>query len=244
MQGRTVSFGDFWVGYIGPTDAQTAHSHFAIQLAIGLDRDIAIDVQDQAFTGRGVIVGLEVEHRTMGSDDHWACLYIHPDAPLGRALTARLAGRPALLADGAILDCFKAAASLDEFVTSLSAMLTNPEVLDTRLHNALDLLRQDRSGPGAVARAARAVGLSDSRLRYFASTQMGPPLSQWIILRKLERASRAMACGADLTDAAADGGFSDQAHLSRMMRRMVGMTPGAAAVFLRKTGDSFKIGSR
>jgi len=244
MQGRTVSFGDFWVGYIGPVDAQTAHSHVAIQLAIGLDRDIVIDVAEHAYTGRGVIVGLEVEHKAMGDDGHWACLYIHPDAPLGRALTARLAGRRAALADADILDCFRAAAGLDEFVESLSAMLTNPEVLDTRLHDALDLLRQDRSGPGAVARAARAVGLSDSRLRYFASTQMGPPLSQWIILRKLERASRAMACGAGLTDAAADGGFSDQAHLSRMMRRMVGMTPGAAAVFLRETSDSFKIESR
>lgn len=241
MQGRTISFGDFWVAYIGPADVQTAHSHVAIQLAIGLERDIVIELADQTFRGRGVIVGVEVEHRAIGSDGYWACLYIHPDAPLGRALTARLAGRQALLAHADILDCFQAASSLDEFVQSLSAMLTNPEVLDTRLHNALVLLRKDRSGPGAVARAARAVGLSDSRLRYFASTQMGPPLSQWIILRKLERASRAMACGADLTDAAADGGFSDQAHLSRMMRRMVGMTPGAAAVFLRETSDSFKI---
>jgi len=56
----------------------------------------------------------------------------------------------------------------------------------------------------------------------------------------LERASKSLAGGSTLSDAAADGGFSDQAHLARMMRRMIGMTPRTAAVVLRKPSVSFK----
>jgi AraC-like DNA-binding protein len=40
------------------------------------------------------------------------------------------------------------------------------------------------------------------------------------------RARRLIESGADLAQAAADAGFADQSHLTRVFRAMVGVTPG------------------
>lgn len=84
-----------------------------------------------------------------------------------------------------------------------------------------------------MAEAAREVGLSASRLRSLAREALGAPLSRWMLWRKLERSLRAVAGGARLVDAAAEGAFSDQAHLARTMRRMFGVTPREASRVLR-----------
>ena len=45
-----------------------------------------------------------------------------------------------------------------------------------------------------------------------------------------------MNAGHDLAQAAADAGFADQAHLTRTMSEVIGLTPGVAA----RVGDFFK----
>jgi transcriptional regulator GlxA family with amidase domain len=53
------------------------------------------------------------------------------------------------------------------------------------------------------------------------------PLIGW-----LQRASRSLARGASLAEAALDAGFADQAHLSRSMRRVFGVTPATVAALI------------
>jgi AraC-like DNA-binding protein len=119
-------------------------------------------------------------------------------------------------------------------------VLDYPQVLDHRLERALDTLRHDPGDLGAMARAAASVDLSEPRLRSLAYQQLGVPLSQWMIWRKLERSAIAISNGAALADAAMEGGFADQAHLARTMRRMFGITAGQAVTPLRRASDSFK----
>lgn len=235
-----VTFGDYWLGYTGKTDQTAAHAHVAIQLCIGLRYDITVEFGNHTLSAPGVLIGPSVDHRSLPNADRVAFLHFYPDAPLGRALKALLdeSGKAAVSPD--IVDCVRQAANFDEVVAALELKLVPPDSFDPRLSNALHLLRQDWAGIGAVSRAASAVGLSSPRLRFFATHQMGVPLSQWIIWRKLERACHALAHDASLSDAAIAGGFADQAHLTRMMRRMVGMSPSRVAVVLRNTSDSFK----
>lgn len=99
--------------------------------------------------------------------------------------------------------------------------------LDSRLQAALAFLAT-AEGIGSVGRAAAVVGLSHARLRALAQAQMGVPLSRWMAWRRLNRAGDALARGAGLAEAALAAGFADQAHLSRDMRKILGITPGAA----------------
>lgn len=240
MWDGSVTFGDSWAGYIGRADQNTAHSHVAIQLCIGLSHEVTLELPGQVIRAAGVIVGPNVEHRAVADSHPVAFVYVSPDTPLGRALNALLQDNGIAFASEELLDSFLRADSLSSFVDALGRLLAISPPIDHRLYKALNILRMDRGGPGCVTRAANAVGLSGPRLRFVATRQMGVSLSQWIIWNKLERAFKSLAGGSTLSDAAADGGFADQAHLARMMRRMIGMTPRTAAMVLRKTSVSFK----
>jgi len=98
---------------------------------------------------------------------------------------------------------------------------------DIRLVTALETLAEN-PGKVSIEDAAAIVELSVSRLRALAQKELGFPLSTWVLWRKLERAAQSLASGMDLAHAAIAGGFSDQAHFSRTMRRIFGITPMSA----------------
>lgn len=102
--------------------------------------------------------------------------------------------------------------------------------LDPRLAEALDALR-DRSVP--MPALAAMVGLSPQRLRALARDQVGMPLSRWRSWERLRRAAAVLQDGESLAAAALAAGFADQAHLTRQMREMVGLTPAAVLPALR-----------
>ncbi len=55
---------------------------------------------------------------------------------------------------------------------------------------------------------------------------LGTSPHRYLVMRRLERAKRLISTGNGLADAAADVGFSDQAHFTRHFRKAFGMTPG------------------
>ncbi|WP_433137549.1 helix-turn-helix transcriptional regulator [Actinomadura nitritigenes] len=97
--------------------------------------------------------------------------------------------------------------------------------LDGRLLDAMRVLMDERIPMAALA--AR-VGLSPQRLRALARAELGMPLARWRIWRRLARAAEALREGRTLSGAALAGGFADQAHFTREMRRMMGLTPAEA----------------
>lgn len=240
MQGPTIAFGEEWSGYVGHSDQSAAHNHVAIQICIGLKSNVIVQVGQQLLNAPVVIIAPFVEHCAIVTDDRVAYLYVYPDAPLGRALTRLLGEADFVLPQTALIYALAAQPSLEAAVSTLVAQLVAEDPIDDRLAKALKALRNDWSGQGAVSRAAAAAGLSSPRLRVLARSQIGVPLSQWIVWRKLERACRSLAEGADLTQAAMDGMFADQAHFSRMMQRMIGISPARAACAMRDASETFK----
>jgi AraC-like DNA-binding protein len=77
------------------------------------------------------------------------------------------------------------------------------------------------------------VGLSPQRLRALARDQLGMPLARWRVWTRLRRAAEALQAGQSLADAANTAGFADQAHLTRQMREMMGLTPAVVVPLLR-----------
>ncbi|MGV0912292.1 helix-turn-helix domain-containing protein [Martelella sp. FOR1707] len=93
------------------------------------------------------------------------------------------------------------------------------------------LLSRFEASPHArmtVAEMAETVGLSESWFsEVFRQTTGKTPL-QWQLARRVERA-KDLLVGSDISvaDAAAELGFSDQAHLTRVFRQVTGETPAA-----------------
>jgi AraC-like DNA-binding protein len=95
--------------------------------------------------------------------------------------------------------------------------------------SARSLIDDDPVATLTLAALARQADLSRYQfLRSFArATGLTP--HAYLMQRRIHRARQLIANGARLSDAAADSGFADQSHMTRLFVRSFGMAPGAYA---------------
>lgn len=91
--------------------------------------------------------------------------------------------------------------------------------------------------------AARALGVSLRSLQRLL-VQTGAPFGYWRGLSRARRCTRLMIAQPDqpLADAALSCGYSDQAHMTREMRRWLGVTPAALRWDDRRAAITAQIG--
>nr|WP_315457955.1 AraC family transcriptional regulator [uncultured Sphingorhabdus sp.] len=220
-------FGPSWAIYRGQAADNTPHAHAAIQIVFGDNGDVAIASADGIeWTGPGFAIRPLVEH-SLAPTGEVALLYIEPQSPLAFYVADAIGDVDIASIDPAIL-AFKPGQPGVIWNKNLETLVpVNKAAIDERLLAALELLAKE-PGSRSIGDTALACNLSESRLRTLARGQLGLPLSTWLIWRKLERATRTLHEGTTLSDAAAAGGFADQAHFARAMRRMFGITPRTA----------------
>lgn len=97
-----------------------------------------------------------------------------------------------------------------------SRMTAIDRFIDAHLHERL-----------GVARLARELELSVGHLVRSFRQGVGMTPHRYIMERRLSRARLLIAAHHPIALAAVDCGFSDQAHLTRSMRRAIGVTPGS-----------------
>lgn len=233
-------FGDGWAAYEGSPADHSPHAHVAVQLAVARSGLIDVDLDEgRVLRGRALIIGPRVRHRMAQGQASVLLIYLETHTPLVSKLLALIAPAEAAVAPQPVSDLLSRDASAGRVVADLQAWVgVTKTPVDPRLEQALITASEDPA-PGAITRAATAVGLSAARLRALAQAQLSAPLSQWLLWRKLERSGRALAGGATAADSALAGGFADQAHLSRTMKRMFGVTPVEAARSLGPVDDRF-----
>jgi AraC family transcriptional regulator len=73
---------------------------------------------------------------------------------------------------------------------------------------------------------AGVAGVSSSRLNALFKRSFGLSVHQYVICQRVERAMHLLSKpGVRLCDVAQQSGFSDQSHMTRFMRRIIGITP-------------------
>lgn len=92
--------------------------------------------------------------------------------------------------------------------------------IDPRVAAAVRALDADE--PISLDAAARAAGLSASRLRHRFSEETGVPFRRYRAWMRMRRAIGAVISGANLTEAAYAAGFADQPHFAHDFRRTFG----------------------
>jgi AraC-like DNA-binding protein len=108
---------------------------------------------------------------------------------------------------------------------------------DPRMVAAVESLERQAGRPRieALARAA-ALSMRGFQLRFRAAVGLAP--KQFARLMRLQATLRALDAGdARITDLASDGGFADQAHATRELRRVTGLAPARLRAALRRDRD-------
>lgn len=227
-------FGESWACYRGISAHNTLHEHAAIQIVFAHSGDaIVTDSDGLEHSGKTIIIRPLVSH-ALSSNAEVTIIYIEPQSPLAFRVADCISDADIAVGEDPNFLEFVPNAPLDLWESGIARSISGKTVpIDERLTNALALLKRD-PGRLRIEDAAFKVGLSHSRLRTLAGQQLGLPLSTWLIWRKLESAAQALGEGLSLADAAAAGGFADQAHFARVMRRMFGITPRTAQHVARR----------
>lgn len=228
-------FGDCWAAYRGPSGDNAPHAHAALQVTLAVSGCVAIrDSVGIRHEHNALVVRAGATH-TLEPCARVIVLLCDPNSAAATPL--KLITRDAEVAPlaEALAVNIEIDAGLERMMDAFAPSRTP---IDKRLQSAMNFLETNPGQP--IAAAAAHCGLSPARLRAIAAQDMGVPLGNWVNWRMLRRAGLALAAGASLAEAALLGGFADQAHFSRTMQRMTGLTPSTARTPLRGPIDPFK----
>jgi len=217
--------GDTWLTYRGRAADNRPHAHATLQLTVSLGPEISIsDEKDRLISGSALCVKAGKRH-TLHPSENAVLVLIEPQSRLADHVQSFAGEDDISKVDPSLVEQINWAGELESLLAPLE-MNGNclASRIDGRLTKALEFLRTSEL-KGAIAAAAKVCGLSEPRLRAIAKEQLGVPLSKWLVWQATRRSALAMADGASLADAAYAGGFADQAHLTRTMGRIMGVTP-------------------
>lgn len=124
--------------------------------------------------------------------------------------------------------------AVDEALLSLSGAVTQiprrePGLANDVIHLARERMDDDPASPITLAEMASAAGLSPFQLLRGFSRRMGITPHGYLMQRRLGLARQRIVQGCSLAEAAADAGFADQSHMTRLFVRSFGYTPGLFA---------------
>jgi len=235
--------------YLGPAFGLTPHRNATAVLAVALDG--AIGVADDPADGdtsyrstRSVLILPNSLHHLRIDRGSMAFLYVDP---FGRDLAAlRLRMREIgpragfdLVEEGQVIELLGAIAA--RAMTRDQARRAVGELLgigsrvttDARIVDALRCMRDAPERSHRLAELGKRAGLSPSRFLHLFKAETGVPLRRYRIWNRIGAASRAIAEGRTLTEAAHGAGFASSAHFSTAFRDMFGMMPSELFAALR-----------
>jgi len=225
--------GNFFIGnsfalYTGErTDKNETHKHVAYQLIHSHSEKVEVtNESNKKVVGQTIVIPPLVSH-SIHSDFPLTLVYLEPHSHLATTLLKSKGLKSITVFNPSDLSI-----ALNQknsvLIDALTLLASKPASgVDHRVLLAMDRLDQN-PGEISIALAARISGLSASRLRALVRDQLGISLATWLIWRKLKSTGDQLNKGASLIEASIAGGFSDQAHFARSMRRMFGITPSTA----------------
>ncbi|MEW9547338.1 helix-turn-helix domain-containing protein [Nonomuraea sp. NPDC050783] len=216
---------DGYAFYRGPLTDSAPHRHAAFQVAIALRGEVAVvDESGARHSDVALIVPPMAWHRMLATES-LLTFFVEPHCAFADRLRERCGDGVTVAAELRDLG--------EEHIRRTGAHPSDE--LDSRLLAAMSKLAD---GDEPMPRLAAQVGLSPQRLRSLARHQLGMPLARWRIWLRLRRAAEALREGQSPAGAAVTGGFADQAHFTRCMREMIGLTPSAVLPVLRSSPAS------
>jgi AraC-like DNA-binding protein len=213
------------------------HAHHAIQITYCLSGALSLTSAEETLSAPLVAVAADARHR-FEAHGLLAFIFVEPESPAGRALTAKLFGE----GDLARIDPADISAPLEPLRSAFDVPLDRAALLaagraaverlaphpraalpDRRVQRIIDHAASHLDEPLTLSTASSGVYLSPSRLRHLFVEQTGLAFKTYLLWLRLVRAVEVYSEGKSLTEAAHSAGFSDSAHFSRIFRRTFGL---------------------
>ena len=231
--------------YIGISPDNDVHAHHAVQICIGLDKDISVqDYKAQSIhTGQCIVIFEDVPHKVLAQDNQIVVIYLEPEdrqnqqflAALRQArsdgintlpLTGKELGSISqhLFSDVDIDKVWKTVNKAVGLVYS-PALSSRPE--DKRVRAVIDIIASQRGCAIDMAFLSSKVFLSPSRLTHLFKQEVGIPISRFIVWWRVRAAIEQLSKSATLTEAAHASGFSDLPHMSKTFKQLFGFAPSS-----------------
>ncbi|HEU4321728.1 MAG TPA: AraC family transcriptional regulator [Roseiflexaceae bacterium] len=247
MPGVAVGYGHRSIRAVG------RHLHDMVQITRVLDGVVFFETPHWCLVapaGSLLVLPPGVIDRAAARSSHWsfATIQIAPD------LIAQLAGaaqplpaQPLILRDPALIGRFRslfrtlAGGPRPGYDTLLAGLLSRlprqanlPALeLPSPVARARAFLDRHYAEPIPLPQLARQAGLSESQLTRAFHAAIGLPPHAYQLNLRLLRARRMLAAGVPIAEVAGATGFADQSHLTRLFKRMAGVTPGQYALASR-----------
>jgi AraC-like DNA-binding protein len=222
----------------GPGYTASKHKHHCVQLVMALEGTLRIRSGPgrRWITCGAALVRPDAPHEVSASDVRIMLAFVDAESDLGAALLQKIESDIAVVPDATVSVWRHHLGDAGTLTGTRVEPWVRTHLLSDRqtprLHPAvrrvLRMVREEieTRDDFSLEEMARIAGLSASRFMHVFTASVGVPLRPYILWLRLQVACGEMIRGTSIAGAAQRAGFADAAHLSRTLRRMMGMTPG------------------
>ncbi|MEK4519340.1 AraC family transcriptional regulator [Paenibacillus sp. FSL H8-0122] len=230
------------------------HRHSFVQVTISLTGEFDIEVAGQSLRCLGIVINSSVIHRLKEAGHPLMLLLIDSASDMAASFSRMLEGQQFHVFPHELIK------SIREFVRNEYAGIKDPDsyrsflgqllrllgveqvntaIVDSRIREFIQLIKDCTDSEHSVSQYARQLGLSNSRLSHLFKENTGISLSGYMVLHKLQKAVYLIFAGLSITDAAMAAGFDSPSHLAATSKQLLGMT----AKDIRKDSVFLKVSS-
>ena len=231
--------------YMGVSPDNDVHAHHAVQICIGLDKNISVQNYrtKMIHTGHCIVIFEDVPHKLFAQAGQIVVIYLEPeDRHNQQFLTAlrqtRSDGINTLPLKGKDLgsisqqlftdvDIEKLWKTVNEAIGLVYSPSPSPRPEDKRVRAVIDIIASQRGCAIDMAFLSSKVFLSPSRLTHLFKQEVGIPISRFIVWWRVRAAIEQLSKSATLTEAAHASGFSDLPHMSKTFKQLFGFAPSS-----------------
>jgi len=225
-------------------DAQVeVHRHHCFQILLGMSAPFDSNIGGVLHTRRrALLINQNVAHACNGLGGSNLIFFIDAESRIGWQLKQMLDGQPILDLTEMWLEARPHSPAMDEIcawphdrrlavaeetLSLVTADMQSMNTRDSRIEQAIAWVEQHLHEKIGLPDVAAQIHLSPERTRHLFVQEAGVAFSQFLMWKRIKAAIVfAVRDGANLTEAAARAGFSDQAHFCRLFKRTFGIPAG------------------
>ena len=221
----------------GPGYRSSEHKHHCVQLVMALKGKLRArsGPRRKWIQCGAILVKPDAPHEVEAVDMNVLLAFVESESNLGAVLLAKLGSDLSIVPDSTVAQWRRSlgnpkrldARRVEVWVQQRLLLGRRMPRLHPGVRKALQTMREEigTGGDFSLSRMAQVAGLSPSRFMHVFTEAVGVPLRPYILWLRLQRACGELMRGASTIAAAQQAGFADGAHLTRTVRRMLGMTP-------------------